>query len=246
MLGRQQFRAGRRYGKDVLLGNAAANILKKHRPDVAVDECLQDDGYAEAMFRSLGFGDVESLDFSDFEGAQLLCDLNQPVPEEWHGQFDFIFDGGTLEHVFNVPQALRNMFDMLSPNGRFVALNPLNNWVGHGLYQFSPELVYAFWNRACGCKVHRCIAMNDSGSFTIDLQDIATDGMRREMKTTWHGRSGLPPTRLFLWYEVERLPTSVPQGIAMQNDYERRWEDTQLATGEVAGPRSKPVAAEVE
>ncbi|MEL7114711.1 MAG: methyltransferase [Pseudomonadota bacterium] len=80
---------------------------------------LQEDGYYETLMRKLGFGEIESMDFSDYEGASILQDLNKPIPDHLEQQFDFIFDGGTIEHVFNVPQALENVFRMLKPGGRF-------------------------------------------------------------------------------------------------------------------------------
>ena len=57
-------------------------------------------------------------------------------------QFDLVFDGGTLEHVFNFPTALKNCMEMVKPQGRFVSVTLPNNWCGHGFYQFSPELFF--------------------------------------------------------------------------------------------------------
>ena len=78
-------------------------------------------GYANDLLTALGAAHVESLDASAYEGATRLHDLNEPVPTAWHGQFDLVFDGGTLEHVFNFTTALKSC---------------------HGFYQFSPELFF--------------------------------------------------------------------------------------------------------
>jgi len=40
------------------------------------------------------------MDFSAYEGADLVHNLNQPVVKSLEGRFNFILDGGTTEHVF--------------------------------------------------------------------------------------------------------------------------------------------------
>ncbi|MDJ0626946.1 MAG: methyltransferase domain-containing protein [Rhodobacter sp.] len=182
---------------------------------------LQEDGYYETLMRKMGFGEIESMDFSDYEGASILHDLNQPIPDELEGQFAFIFDGGTIEHVFNVPQALENVFRMLKPGGRFVSANGMNGWPGHGIYQFNPELVYTFWRRACQCEVHSCLGIKKapagSKEFRMAFPDPAELGRRLRLK----GR--IPEGRFYLYYEVERLPGSEMVPLALQSDYEVKW-----------------------
>ncbi len=182
---------------------------------------LQDDRYYETLMRKLGFGEIESLDFSDYEGAGILHDLNRPIPEDLEGAFDFIFDGGTIEHVFNVPVALENVYRMLKPGGRFVSANGFNGWPGHGLYQFSPELVYTFWKRTCNCTVHSCLGIrkipSDQYATPLELPDPADLGHRLRLK----GR--VPSGRVYLYYEVEKRPDSDYVPGTLQSDYVARW-----------------------
>jgi hypothetical protein len=72
-------------------------------------------------------------------------------------QFGVVFDGGTLEHVFNFPVALQNCMEMLRENGRIFLHTPANNWCGHGFYQFSPELFYNVFSEENGFEVERMI-----------------------------------------------------------------------------------------
>lgn len=96
----------------------------------------------ESFFSALGFSAVESLDVSDTEGAQIVFDLNAAAtPETLMGRCDVLFDGGTLEHVFHLPNALGRCADMIRDGGSFVHLGPLNNYADHGFYQFSST----FW-----------------------------------------------------------------------------------------------------
>src|SRR5438874_2194825 len=69
--------------------------------------------YADGFLRLLAAKDVISIDFSDYEHASVIHDLNQPVPQSLHQQFDTVCDFGTLEHVFNFPVAIRNCMEML-------------------------------------------------------------------------------------------------------------------------------------
>jgi SAM-dependent methyltransferase len=94
----------------------------------------------------LGFDVVESLDFSDYEGATHIFDLNQPAPPaHLLGAYDVIIDGGTLEHVFHLPNALSNIAKMLKVGGRIIHLSPSSNHIDHGFYMFSPTLFWDFY-----------------------------------------------------------------------------------------------------
>ena len=97
-----------------------------------------------AFFGHLGV-ELHALDYSDYEGAELVHDLNEPIPPEWAGRYRTILDGGTLEHVFDVRQALRNTGDLLAVDGRVIHFSPLNNYVNHGFWQFSPTLFFDFY-----------------------------------------------------------------------------------------------------
>jgi hypothetical protein len=57
------------------------------------------------------------MDASDFEGVMILQDLNEPLAARLHSQHDAVVDTGTLEHVFNVPKACKNVMDALKVSG---------------------------------------------------------------------------------------------------------------------------------
>lgn len=109
--------------------------------------------YAEPFFELLGARRVESIDTSDYEAATHLHDLNYPLPAELHARYSLVFDGGTLEHVFNIPQALKSCMEMVRPGGHFVQINFANNLMGHGFWQFSPEMVFRVFSPENGFSV---------------------------------------------------------------------------------------------
>lgn len=97
------------------------------------------------LFTELGFETIESIDYSDYENPTHVLDLNIPVSEEFYNRYDFIYDGGTLEHVFNFPQCLKNIYFMLKPGGMIIHASPSHNHVDHGFYMFSPTVFYDYY-----------------------------------------------------------------------------------------------------
>ena len=79
------------------------------------------------LFKKLGFEEVKSLDHDSYEGADFIHDLNTPIPDSLKGRFDFIYDGGTVEHIFDTPQCLRNIYDLLKPGGVIMHCSPSHN-----------------------------------------------------------------------------------------------------------------------
>ena len=97
--------------------------------------------HGETVFRMLGFSSVSVLDYSAFEGAEVIFDLNSAeLPAELGEQFDVIIDHGTLEHVFHLPNALNNVFRMLKEGGRAIFSAPSGNFFDHGFYMLQPTL----------------------------------------------------------------------------------------------------------
>jgi SAM-dependent methyltransferase len=112
-------------------------------------------GYTEPFFQVLGAEQTDSLDFSDYEGATLVHDLNQPIPGDWSGRYTAVVDSGSLEHVFDFATAIRNCKRLVAPGGHFIGAYPANNQLGHGFYQFSPELFFRVFEEAAGFHVVR-------------------------------------------------------------------------------------------
>lgn len=130
---------------------AMARRLARPQPDW---ETFARDGYAEDFFTLfLGAERVTSFDNSDYQQPVVVHDFNLPVPASMHGSFDAVVDGGSLEHIFDVKQALANYIDMTNPGGRIFINTPANNLCGHGFYQFSPDLFYRAFDRSNGFEV---------------------------------------------------------------------------------------------
>ena len=114
-------------------------------------------GYAEPFFRALGAAEVSSMDASGFEGATYVHDLNQPIPADLKGRFTAVVDGGSLEHVFNFPVAIKNCMEMVAVGGHYLGITPTSNFSGHGFYQFSPELYFRVLDEPNGFVVQKMV-----------------------------------------------------------------------------------------
>ena len=97
------------------------------------------------FFKALGFEEVKSMDYSAYEGADYIQDLNQPVGKDYFECFDAIYDGGTCEHIFHIPNFLTSICSMLKIDGRIIHDTPSAGMLDHGFYLISPTLYYDFY-----------------------------------------------------------------------------------------------------
>ena len=76
--------------------------------------------YCENLFKSLGFLNIESIDNSSYENATIIHNLNTPYNNT--KKYDYIYDGGTTEHIFNIPQVFENIINLLEIDGIFCSV----------------------------------------------------------------------------------------------------------------------------
>lgn len=97
------------------------------------------------------------IDLSDYEGANIIFDLNNTVPEDLQSRFDFIYSGGCLDNIFNPVSLLTNISKMLKPGGRVVHYESFSGVMGTYLL-FSPEWFFSYYaiNNFSDCKVYVC------------------------------------------------------------------------------------------
>jgi len=230
---------GARFERVLMLGRQSLNVyprtmaalLERHglpagkfqTPGV---ECA----FAEPLFEALGAARVDSLDHSDFEGAKLVHDLNHPIPSDWQEQFDAVFDGGTLEHVFNFPVALRNGMELLREGGRLFLHTCANNLCGHGFYQFSPELFYRAFSPENGFEVERMV-IHRIGPYGHWYEVADPNAIRSRVEL-------ITFTPMHLLVQARRASIKpVFARVPQQSDYTVMWQAAETA---VASPLKKP------
>jgi hypothetical protein len=159
------FNATAMLGRQVLYA-AHADIdacISKHGFDMKTTSQLHfKDDYAEPLFETLGAGSIDSIDYSDYEGATIIADLNKPNPQGLSQRFTCLIDGGTIEHIFNFPVAIKTCMDAIKVGGHFIGITPANNQMGHGFYQFSPELMFRVFSEENGFRIIQLLISVDA------------------------------------------------------------------------------------
>jgi len=196
------------------------------------------------LFTGLGFDEVRSIDYSDFEDADYVLDLNKPIPEYLHNKFDAIYDGGTLEHVFNFPQSLKNIHNMLKPGGVIMHASPSHNHVDHGFYMFSPTVYHDYYS-ANGYDVLRANifeyeAAHDKCKWIVYKY---TPGMLDPIS---HG--GWGKKLLGIWFVAKKTSNATCDVVPQQSFYRRAWERAKGAeqVEETKDPKQKVAFAGIK
>lgn len=121
------------------------------------------------------FSDCEynCLDVSDYEGATIIHNMNNDIPEQYHNTYDFIYNGSCMDNLFDPVTFIKNTSKMLKPGGRVVHLECACAVAGAYL-SYSPEWFFSFYaiNGFLDCKVYATVARESSGnphSFNTDL-----------------------------------------------------------------------------
>lgn len=173
------------------------------------------------LFEVLGFSELVRSDASSYEGANIIFDLNNgdgpPAPHA--GRFDCVIDGGTMEHVFHVPNALKNIFEFAKVGGRIVHMSPTSNYADHGFYSFSPTLFYDYYSEN-GFAIDRCQFIRQSVRaehgpwiageyFPGALDEVANGGLDDRLYATF--------------FVATKTTASTAHRIPQQSLYRQRW-----------------------
>lgn len=180
--------------------------------------------YAEGVFADMYGHKLYSLDGFAHENPDIVWDLNQPVPEEMKEQYTCLIDGGTMEHVFDVPQLLHNCFSILKEGGCYISMVPTNNFNGHGLYQFSPDFFYSVFSEANGMRIRDVFIVKFSAKNKVWKinSSPAASGERVQFDVN---------TQTEIYVIAEKTGPTPEKIRAQQTDYEEGWyEDEKSIT----------------
>jgi hypothetical protein len=138
----------RDFDQTVTIGRQELHVAESSVRDAfALSSEYKNDKYCDRLLRDqFGADQVDSIDFSEYEDASIVHDMNLPLPEHVERRYDTVIDGGCLEHIFNVPQALLNCSKFCKPGAQILHMLPASNCCGHGFWQFSPELFFSLYS----------------------------------------------------------------------------------------------------
>lgn len=123
---------------------------------------------AQTVFTLLGAENVFVADYSKYENPDIVIDLNSPIDNEYCEKFDVLLDGGTLEHIFDIPTALFNIVKMLKKGGEAILVLPASNAIDHGFYSISPTLLYDFFSN------------NGFNNFSCYLREVSSFNLKKK------------------------------------------------------------------
>jgi hypothetical protein len=107
----------------------------------------------EEFFHEIGYSEVCDIDYNG--KAKFTFDLGQPLPNNLKDTGSFLYDGGTIEHIPNVYQALCNAASILKVGGIIFHNNPCAQYSG-AYYSINPELLRDFYERR-GFETLECL-----------------------------------------------------------------------------------------
>lgn len=165
----------------------------------------------ELLIQYMGAQLVESYDYSDYEGATHVVDMNKPI--EPQREYDTVIDCGSLEHIYNMPQAFTNVSTLCRDNGQIIHVLPANNFCGHGFWQFSPELFFSLYSEKNGYR--------ETEVFIANLKD---NRHWFEVKEPSNGKRAevISKSPLYVMCRTIRCSPVRPADV-QQSDYIDRW-----------------------
>ncbi|HQO34879.1 MAG TPA: hypothetical protein PLG59_09470 [bacterium] len=129
-------------------------------------DCITD----ETFFKMLGVKNIQAIDISDYEGAEIILDLNKPIPPAFESTVDFIFGGSVCDNVFDPAMYLKNVNRLLKPGGRLLDQNVAS--VHYRAYAILPPPWYFDYfvvNRFGDCKIYVFEVLNYWNIYALEV-----------------------------------------------------------------------------
>lgn len=127
LLGRQTIH----FSYDDALNLFETHGLKPYDVDVEFDATTVSAQYygekhiTDTTFFGMFGAQVTAIDHSDYEGAELIIDLNKELDQKHMGIADFIYGGSVCDNVFNPATYIKNVANILNTGGRILDVNVL-------------------------------------------------------------------------------------------------------------------------
>ena len=198
------------------------------------------------FFSAIGVEEVHAVDITPLEGADIVWDLNYPLTDKTNfSRFDFVLNGGTLEHIFDTKTANDNIALITKPGGIIIHMVPCAGYVDHGFISFSPTYFIDYYkeNNFLLQNIFMDFVM-DSGEMD-DWNSVYSQDCRIFQDYEGAGKHGdvngfvntmkrkLDVGRVLLWCVARKtIHTKQKIEIPQQGLYVRMWEHEQKKAAE--------------
>jgi len=174
--------------------------------------------HASVFFHMLGITNYTDLDKFDSDNPALVHDLNLRIPSELENQFGLVFDGGTVEHIFDVRQVMENISLMVKLHGCVIHI--CSYQIDHGFFAFSPSFLYDFY-AANGFSHFECFLME------VDFSDIIRTYARKHRYVEYHYGMSLDglidsAEEILIFFVARKLENIPKLVVPTQGIYSRR------------------------
>jgi hypothetical protein len=95
-----------------------------------------------SVFKAMG-STLDCIDIVADYGVEKIVDLNSAHDL---GQYDLVIDPGTIEHCFNIGQAIVNAANAVALGGHIVHTPPMT-MMNHGFYCICPTMLHDFYDQ---------------------------------------------------------------------------------------------------
>jgi hypothetical protein len=97
------------------------------------------DGSVRSLFRDR-YNISEYQDWDLNEHADKKIDFGEPILPEFHRLAGTVLNSGTLEHIFKVSEAFKNIHDLTKIKGYMIHIVPVT-WYNHAFFNLNPMLL---------------------------------------------------------------------------------------------------------
>jgi len=106
--------------------------------------------------------DITFIDVTDYEKAQVIHDMCEPLPDNLKGKFDFVWNGSCLDNIFDAASAQRHSCDLLGPNGRIITMEMQNShYRAYGAFSQGWFFDYYAINNFSEAEIYSCVFKKD-------------------------------------------------------------------------------------
>jgi hypothetical protein len=113
------------------------------------------------LFSAIG-ARLECVDLHPSRGVERVVDLNHSCDLGTH---DLVLDAGTIEHCFNVAQAILNAAGAVAVGGAIFHAPPMT-MLNHGFYNINPTLLHDFYTQN-GWHIDLLVGATREGTFAV-------------------------------------------------------------------------------
>jgi hypothetical protein len=99
---------------------------------------------SKEFYELIGFEEYQDIDLLADAGCTIVHDMNEPLPESFAKQYDFVVEAGTMEHIFDQKTAFANMAMAVKEGGIVCHLSPFDAY-NHGFYNYSLNIFHDFY-----------------------------------------------------------------------------------------------------